>query len=81
MRRIQTYLVLELWQWMVALPRQRCRLSDATRIRQIGGDGAEIELSKGVVHHWRTPLRHRLSRNHIATRSSGSYSPPQLQNL
>ena len=64
---------------MVALPRRRCRLSDATRIRQIGGHGAEIELSKGVVHHWRTPLRHRLSRNHIASLSSASYSsPPQM---
>jgi hypothetical protein len=58
---------------MVALPRRRCRLSDATRIRQIGGHGAEIELSKGVVQLWRTPLRHRFSRNHAASLRSASY--------
>jgi len=53
--------------------RRRCRLSDATRILQIGGHGAEIELAKGAHHHWRSPLYHRFSRKRITSFEWGSY--------
>ena len=49
------------------------RASDATRIFQIGGHGAEIELSKGAHHHCPSPLGHRFSRFDPELLNPGSY--------
>ena len=49
------------------------RASDATRIFQIGGHGAEIELSKGAHHHCPSPLGHRFSRFDPELLNAGSY--------
>ena len=78
--RCRVYVAVEVFELLALRARRRCRLSDATRIIQIRGCGAENEVFKVAVHHYGGGLPVDFSRKRIASFDPTSYSPqPQLQ--
>ena len=71
----RVYVAVEVFELLDLRARRRCRLSDATRIIQIRGCGAENEVFKVAVHHYGGGLPVDFSRKRIPSFDRTSYSP------